>query len=268
VRCTRFPAERLKEFPLVTARQMRTIDQKMFDISEFTIFQMMERAGMAVAEVTNGYLTSSFPNVVILVGTGNNGGGALVAARILAGNGANIQVILAKPQDRLKWTPAVQLGILANMYPKQVHVDAANQLKVHRLSEILNCDVIIDGLLGYSIQGNPDQKYAELIKMTNDSKAPVISVDVPSGLNPDTGNPGSPTIQAAATVTLAVPKQGMTNSIAHPYLGEIYLACIGISADIINQVITPENFPRIFPRIISLQTSSLLQSGQSELLEQ
>lgn len=265
MRCTKFPAERLKEFPVVTAQQMRTIDQMMLDISKITIIQMMERAGIAIAEVTNCYLTSSFPNVTILVGAGNNGGGALVAARILAGNGANIQVILAKPQNQLNEVPASQLEILAKMYPKQVHLNLTSHLKENSFPKMLKCDVIIDGLLGYSIHGDPGRNYADLIEMTNNSKAPVISVDLPSGLNPDTGNPGTPTIRATATVTLAAPKRGMTNSAAQPYLGELYLACIGISAEIINQVTTPEIFPRIFPRIMSLQTSSILQSGQREV---
>jgi len=255
VRCSRFPAERLKEFPSVTAQQMQSIDQLMLDISEYTIYQMMERAGIAVAEVANCYVTSTFPNVTLLVGSGNNAGGALVAARILAGNGANVQVILAKPQDQLKRVPAIQLDILTKMFPKQVHLNVASQQKAHSFPKMLNCDVIIDGLLGYSIQGNPDRKYADLIEMANNSKAPVISVDLPSGLDPDTGNPGSPTIQAAATVTLAAPKRGMTNSAAHPYLGELYLACIGINADLINKVLNCEPaFPKVFPKILYLHT--------------
>jgi NAD(P)H-hydrate epimerase len=89
-------------------------------------------------------------------------------------------------------------------------------------------DLIIDGVIGYSLRGAPRDGAARLITWANQAAAPVLALDVPSGLDGTTGAPADPTIEAAATMTLALPKRGLMAVGARPYVGELYLADIGV----------------------------------------
>ena len=87
-------------------------------------------------------------------------------------------------------------------------------------------DLVIDAVIGYSIDGDPRGRAAELISWANDAGVPILALDGPSGLDLTTGRAGNPTIEAAATMTLALPKQGL---VEHPELiGELYLADISV----------------------------------------
>ncbi|MCF7803447.1 MAG: NAD(P)H-hydrate epimerase [Candidatus Marinimicrobia bacterium] len=230
---------------------MTKIDRAMFDVSQVSIYQMMERAGEAVAEIAENYTSEDHPKVAVLVGKGNNGGGALSAARQLANRGAELQVILTTPVQEIGEVPATQLHILQSLHPgTPVH----DMSKVHadNLPPMPKCDIIIDGLLGYNIRGVPREPISTLITIANNAEVPTISVDMPSGLHPDTGEPAFPTILACATVTLALPKQGFRKPAATSYLGELYLADIGIPPSLIEKNISVHNFPQRLPSIMYL----------------
>lgn len=250
-----FPAYVLEDFPAVSAEQIQTIDNEMYNICDLTVYQMMEKAGSAVAEVASCYTSEIFPDVALLIGKGNNGGGALVASRYLANKGARLQVILAAPEDELGSVPKKQLEVLRGCHPG-TPVHDMSMISSDNLPPMPDCDLIIDGLIGYNIEGDPREPISTLINLANGAEVPTISVDLPSGMHPDTGEPAGPTVLSAATVTLAAPKKGFQNPNAHQYLGEMYMADIGICPSLITKIIEPELFPRDLPEILFLYSNT------------
>jgi len=91
-----------------------------------------------------------------------------------------------------------------------------------------NADLVIDGLIGYSLAGPPHGRAADLIRTANDAGTPVLSLDVPSGLSSTNGTVLEPTVRASATLTLALPKHGLLGEPAREIVGELYLADIGV----------------------------------------
>src|SRR5215472_11904611 len=195
--------------PALTTEQMRAVDQAMVDDLHIDLIQMMENAGRNLAELA---ITRFSPNsVTVLAGPGGNGGGGLVAARHLANRGCEVQVVLSKP-NRLTPVPAHQADILARM-------------GVAIASRPSTADLVIDGLIGYSLRGDPTGTTAELITWANDQAAPVLALDTPSGLDVTTGAAATPAVRATATLTLALPKAGLLDA---PSVGELYLADISV----------------------------------------
>ncbi len=97
------------------------------------------------------------------------------------------------------------------------------------LKDILcKVDLLIDALLGYNLQGNPRDPIATMIREANESEVPILAVDIPSGLQGDSGKPLSPTIKAHSTITLALPKVGLLTEKAKEYVGELYVADLSV----------------------------------------
>jgi NAD(P)H-hydrate epimerase len=210
--------------PSVTAAQMREVDRIAVEDFGISILQMMENAGRALAELTRVQLSSvSRRRVVVLAGRGGNGGGGMAAARRLAIWGAEVRVVLAHPDAALAEAPARQLASLRAM---GVPVDGPGEL----VSLLNGADVVLDALLGYSLDGPPREPEAGLIRTANSNGLPVISLDLPSGLDPDRGVPHDPTIRATRTLTLALPKTGLLRPQAAIAVGELWLADISVPA--------------------------------------
>lgn len=193
--------------PAVTATQMREIDRIMIDELHIELVQMMENAGRALAELAIRRFAPR--TVAVLAGSGGNGGGGLVAARHLANRGVEAGVTLAGPEPDLAPVPALQLDIL-------------HRMGVAPVPEPTRADLVIDALVGYSLRGDPEGRAAELIEWAGRGTAPVLALDVPSGLDATTGRAGAPCIHAAATLTLALPKTGLLRAPGH--VGRLYLA--------------------------------------------
>jgi len=209
--------------PAITAAQMREVDRIMITDMGIDLVRMMENAGRALAELA---ISRFDPNrVVVLAGSGGNGGGGLVAARHLANRGRDVQVMLARNPSGLTTVPAQQYAILRQM-GVGVHLpDQGDPREVSRFAA--GADLIIDALLGYSLDGDPRGAAATLIDWANMQPAPVLALDTPSGLDVTSGLVGQPCIQAVATLTLALPKRGLLG--AAP-VGELWLADISVPA--------------------------------------
>src|SRR5262249_13668574 len=108
--------------------------------------------------------------------------------------------------------------------------DIARRLGIAFRGEVslADADLIVDGLLGYSTQGAPRGTVERLIDAANESARPILAVDLPSGLDPDTGRPLATAIRATCTLTLALPKTGLLAPESRPYVGELVVADIGI----------------------------------------
>lgn len=205
--------------PAVTAAQMAEVDRIMVEDLGIALLQMMENAGRHLAELV---LAGWQPErVVVLAGPGGNGGGGMVAARHLANRGSDVEVVLSEP-GKLATVPAHQRAILDAM---DVPVHDGAQLSAP-LPGLLTGAVVIDALLGYSLRGDPRGPAAGMIRVVAAAGAPVVALDLPSGLEATSGRIGDPCITAAATLTLALPKTGMIAGAAN--VGALYVADISV----------------------------------------
>jgi NAD(P)H-hydrate epimerase len=197
---------------------------------------LMENASHQIARAARVFLDGvAGKRIVAFAGSGHNGGDALGALRHLSGWGAEIHAVLSHPAERLRPLARRQHDILDKLgLPR----DAA---------AVEDADLLIDGLLGYSVSGPPRDAVADLIRAANASRVPILAVDLPSGLDPDTGEPLGVTIRAALTVTLALPKRGLVATRSHALVGELLLADIGIP-------------PQAFGRL-AIDTRALFESG-------
>ena len=212
--------------PTVTVDQMREVDRLMVEEMEISLLQMMENAGRTLAAQARQLLGDDIRgrHIVVLAGRGGNGGGGLAAARRLFNWGADVSVILGQDAGELQGVPAHQLAILQHMGvpvrdPEQTGPD---------MSLLGSADLILDALIGYSLRGAPREPIASLIRAATAAGPPVLALDLPSGLDGDSGEASEPTIRAAATLTLALPKVGLLHSAAHAWVGELYVADISV----------------------------------------
>ena len=211
--------------PWITTAQMVEIDRAMIEDYGIALIQMMENAGRSLAQLARERFLRGDPRgkrVVVMTGTGGNGGGALVCARRLAGWGADVHVVVSRPDEAFTQVPGHQLAILRQM---GVPIAVAGNADPPLFAEPT---LIIDGLIGYSLQGSPRGTVADLIRMANAHAAPVLSLDVPSGVDADSGEIFDPAVRATATLTLALPKVGLRAPDAEGHVGELYLADIGV----------------------------------------
>jgi NAD(P)H-hydrate epimerase len=221
------PIFAMSDVPYVTTEQMIEVDRAMMEDYRIELIQMMENAGRNLAHLARMRFLNGHPGgklIAVLAGTGGNGGGALVCARRLINWGANVHVYTTKPDNAFTPIPAHQLDILHRM---QVPVDAANAVSLLDVP-----DLIIDGIIGYSLRGAPRGAAADLIRWANDQAAPVLSLDAPSGVDTTSGTVFDPAIQATATMTLALPKHGLRASRLAGNAGELYLADISVPPEL------------------------------------
>jgi NAD(P)H-hydrate epimerase len=210
----------MTDMPAVTGPQMAAVDRAMVDVLGLDIRQIMETAGRQVAVFARRMLAADprDKSVAVLCGTGGNGGDGMVAARYLHGWGADVRVVLAREPDPDRHAAAThQLAVLR-----------AIGVPVDESIDISGCDLIVDGLLGFSTTSPPTGTTAELIRNANAADIPILSIDVPSGLQASTGEPFDPTIRATVTLTLGLPKTGLLADAARSVVGDLWVADIGI----------------------------------------
>ena len=210
-------------FPVLTAAQMARVDRIMADELGLDVLQVMELAGRAVAAFARERFLGGDPRgrrVLVLAGSGGNGGDGMVAARLLLGWGARVDVILSHPAAGLRDAAAHQCRILAALGVEPIAPDDSAPLPA--------ADLVIDALLGFGLTGPPTGASADLIRAANAHPAPVLAVDLPSGLEATHGNVFEPCVRAAATLTLALPKTGLLAPAARDVVGELHVADIGV----------------------------------------
>lgn len=188
----------------ITVKQMMQIEENGHQMGFLRKF-MMENAGAAAAR----YLSERFSNIsskkiLIFAGLGNNGGDAFVVARHLAGFGCDVKVILLGSPTKIRTDEAkTNWKILESMNS----VDLIVTSDVRELN--LNADIIVDGILGTGISGKLREPYASAIDQINKSPAFKLALDVPSGLDPDTGLVDDKCVKADVTITFHKMKVGM-----------------------------------------------------------
>ncbi len=211
------PAVAAEAVPWLSVAEMREVDRLMVEEFAIGLLQMMENAGRSLALLTRLLLGGSVrgTRIAILAGPGGNGGGGIAAARHLAAGGSEVSVHLSTQPEQLAAATAQQhrallaAGIPASGEPP---LDAV--------------DLVLDAVLGYGQRGAPAGEAAELIRWSRGRR--VLALDVPSGLELETGTLHEPHVSAEATMTLALPKRSLDHK--QPATGQLYLADIGVPA--------------------------------------
>ena len=206
----------------LTREEMRKLDRKAIEEYKIPGIILMENAGRNVAEEVLKMLDDpQQTKVAILCGKGNNGGDGFVIARHLHNHGISVDVFLvAKISDILKDGDAgTNLQILLNMkipVKEILNIPGVNSI----LKELNNYNILVDALFGTGLSGDVREPFKTLISGVNNLNKPVVSVDIPSGLDCNTGRVLGTAIKATKTVTFAAAKKGF-------YLGE-GPSCTGI----------------------------------------
>lgn len=205
--------------PAVTTETMREIDRVAVEDVGLSLLQMMENAGRTLAafarEQTDG-------PVVVLAGDGGNGGGGLCAARHLANHGWEVRVGLDRASTDLTGAAARQHRLLRETAARceETDVDALG---------VENAGLVVDAIVGYGLRGTPRPAARARIEACNAASVPVLSLDVPSGVDATTGERPGAAVDADDVLTLALPKTGLSGS-------NLWLADIGIPEGVYDRV--------------------------------
>lgn len=218
------------EVPAVTAR-MRELDRIATEETGPNLFQTMENAGRDLALLAIELLGDRWRErrVVVLAGTGDNGGGGICGARHLANRGVDVRLCLAEP-DRLTQVTVFQRKVFGHTSGREVGQSALDDEPI---------DLIVDALLGYSLDSDPREPEAGLIRWANTSGAPILALDIPSGVDATTGEIPGDFVRPKWTMTLALPKTGLVPE----KTGDLFLADIGIPEGVYRRMALPYTPP-------------------------
>ena len=209
----------------ITGREMKIIDRNSVGLGVSSLM-LMENAGRSIADVVEKELGSlEGKQVVVFAGAGGNAGDGFTAARHMASRGALVRVyMLSKPEELRGEETRIEYQALNRM---DLSVEITVVRDEAQLPEQVEADVVVDALLGIGARGRVRSLYAKAIETINNSKAKlVVAVDIPSGLDPDTGEPLGPVVRADVTVTFHKPKKGLRR--AAGYTGRVVVANIGV----------------------------------------
>ncbi len=184
--------------------EMRQLDQaaiRQFGISDEIL---MENAGLAVCTVIQNELGIAGKRFVVFCGPGNNGGDGFVIARKLHSNGGRVKIFLAGPREKYQGPAAVNLAILERLALDIAAIDCVESIK----SDIFHCDAVVDALLGTGLTKNITGLFRDMIILVNAAAKTVFSVDIPSGINGDTGKVMGAAVKADFTIAFGLPKIG------------------------------------------------------------
>lgn len=199
---------------IVTAEEMKQLDSHTINEIGIPSLVLMERAALAVRDE----ILTAFPlnqeNVVVVAGSGNNGGDGLAVARLLKIAGLPVAIVNVGNPDHASDEHKTQEHI-CNYYQIPMTTD---------LSVIGDASLIVDGIFGIGINRPIQGHYKDVINAINAANAPVVAVDMPSGLNTDTGEVMGVSVKATTTVTFAYNKKGLTTNNGHAYGGRVIIA--------------------------------------------
>ena len=215
---------------VVTAAEMRQIDQDTIEGIGIPGIVLMETAGSAVVRAIEQYYPRC-QRIGILIGKGNNGGDGLVIARQLAHAGRDVHLFLVSPPDSFTGAAAINLQIAKNL---GLRIEVILGEKEAWKGWMANCELLVDAIFGTGLRGAVRDSIATVINTINDLATPILSVDLPSGLDADTGNPLGTCVEADTTVTIGLPKRGL---LVHPgaeLAGRLKVVDIGFPEQVVD----------------------------------
>ena len=204
----------------ISVKQMMQIENNSHQMGFLKKFMMENAGAAAVKNLIKKFADISKKNVVIFAGLGNNGGDAFVMARHLCGYGVSVTVVLLGDSKKIKTEESEWNWKLLEKMPSVKLISGTDS------NFDFEADIIIDGILGTGISGQIREPYSSAINFINNSNTYKFAVDVPSGLDPDTGNTANIVVKANLTVTFHKMKKGMQKR--NDLCGEIIVEKIGI----------------------------------------
>ena len=238
---------------LVTASEMQEMDRRTIEDLGIPGMVLMENAARGATR----FFLEKFPDIEkrkvgVIAGRGNNGGDGYVMARYLKQKGVEVAVYLLASADRVQGDAAANLKFLKPLDIPLVEIPDENTL-LRFQSEMTEVEIWIDAILGTGLKSDVRGFFKSVIEFINSSNRPVFAVDIPSGLNSDTGQVCGTCIRAKATATFAFAKSGHFIHPGPQYSGELDIIDIGIPATVADEVnprqwlITPKDIPACIP---------------------
>lgn len=211
----------------LSRQQVRQVDRWAIDQLGIAGVVLMENAGRQAADVAQQMLEGcAGRSVAIVAGAGNNGGDGFVLARHLRLRGAAPTVYLIVPPEKLTGDAAANYRILTGLNLPVRIVDG--KMLATLADDLAPTDLVIDAIGGTGITGDLREPAAEAVRQINAAGRPVLAIDIPTGLDCDTGQSTEPTVRADATVTFVARKKGFDNPASQAYAGNVIVADIGV----------------------------------------
>jgi NAD(P)H-hydrate epimerase len=229
----------------LTRQQVREVDRRAIADYGMTGLVLMENAGRGATDFLCRLLKEPSPSgrgqgegaakVTIVCGKGNNGGDGFVIARHLDLRGIEVKTLLLADPSELTGDAAANFQILQTA---NLSIEVFNApLDVARFTQQLaGASWLVDALLGTGAIGEPKSPYAEAIDLMNAAGKPILAIDLPSGLDCDTGTASRHTVRATATCTFVAPKPGFFTPTAAPYLGQLHVQDIGVPRQLLDEL--------------------------------
>ena len=220
---------------LVTSAEMQAMDRMTIEPFGIPGRVLMENAGREAARVFRGHFPAPAGRVGVLAGPGNNGGDGHVVARCLAGSGYDVTVFLLCAAERVRGDAAANLALLPALGIPVLEIPDEETFERHtpRLEEI---ELWVDAVFGIGLTQEVGGRFGRAIEFVNASGRPVCSLDLPSGLDADTGRPLGACVRARVTVTFGCPKIGLLTYPGAEFSGRVEVVDIGIPAHVAQAV--------------------------------
>lgn len=212
---------------VLTGKAMAELDRIAIEEIGIPSLVLMENAGRSVFQFIQEHMPDfAQKKIVIVCGKGNNGGDGLVVARHLINAGASPQVFVLSSKEKLSPDARANAEILQRSEVSVHFIDDDARLS-ELTQEFSRAELVIDAIFGTGFEGNARGLAAHAIELINLSPAQVFSVDIPSGVEGDTGHVLGPAVMADVTVTLALPKLGLLLYPGHGYVGKLSIGAVG-----------------------------------------
>ncbi len=215
---------------LLSRQEVRQLDQFAIDTVGISGAVLMENAGRAITDEISQHLSGlAGKSVGIVAGPGNNGGDGFVVARHIIIRGGKATVFLVAPAQKITGDAAANLAIFRALGGNIC--DATGDL-IEGLGEALSSfDLLVDAIGGTGITGQLRGDLAGAVRQINSAGKPIVAIDIPTGLDCDTGSPGDPTVRAQMTVTMVARKLGFDQPGAADFTGDVRVVDIGVPVE-------------------------------------
>jgi NAD(P)H-hydrate epimerase len=221
----------------LTRAQVREVDRLAIERYGIPGIVLMENAAREVARAAVEALGDCIGEILVVCGGGNNGGDGLAVARHLHNCGGDVAILLTTDPQDYRGDALVNWRIVRAMQLDVAHAEP-------RLILDSPAVLVIDAIFGTGLTRAPREDVAEVIEAINQSRIPTLAVDLPSGLDCDSGEPLGACVRAARTVSFVAEKAGFANPAAREYLGRVTVGDIGAPRELIDEVRAPASSPR------------------------
>jgi ADP-dependent NAD(P)H-hydrate dehydratase / NAD(P)H-hydrate epimerase len=221
---------------VLNTEQMREADRRTIEDIGIPSIVLMENAGrQAVAAMEAAFDDLGASQVAVVCGRGNNGGDGFVIARTLIQRGVDTAVFLLGSVADVRGDARTNLEVLGRVGMTVVEITSAQEWELH-FSELSECDLIVDAILGTGLHGRLTGFLETVVADLNSLGVPIVSIDLPTGLSADSAAVDGPAVEASMTVTLAAPKIPLVFPPADTHAGDLVIADIGIPLPLLDEL--------------------------------